>query len=231
MGQSRSTELLVGSGITYSARSTALQTNPAALAEGSGSELSVLGELDPDQLRGNLVGTSGSLGWGLGVQSYLDVANLFEAGFALNLGMTKFGASFLTNDEFDSVSSSVGVNFDLSSLRLSVIARGLDEDLNRVDVGLGWMGSNWRFEIAAKKPRPFDNSNLVFDVGFAVQAGKVGVGVGYDFSYILEEFREGDFHGSLKYQVTKNLGVEAHYRPWVYESGFFDWAAGVSFRF
>jgi hypothetical protein len=219
----------VTSGIAYTNPNQALFINPAALAEAQQTSLEGAWLLDPKILHASVAGSVSSVGLAAGVR-HKSGENIFEGGLGVNLGAPKFGLT-LRSSNGDSFDGDAGLLFDLSKLRIAVVARGLLHGLDRIDAALGIDLGQVSFEADLKKPLPFDSKIYLMNFGMAVNAKPFLVGVGSDLTYAFNDIQYGGLNASLAFGVSDNFFVEAFYWPFAQEWETSDWAFGLRYTF
>jgi hypothetical protein len=227
--------LALSSGIAFSAPSDAVFLNPANLADGSMSMLRGVWVVDSEVPMAHLTGSSTNAGFGMGYIKQADGGNFFEAGLGFNLNSTKLGFS-LNSTNGEDIDGDVGLNIDLAKTRLAIVAKGVSGQMDRLDFGIGFFDSQYRFEFDIKKPSPFDSAtdffdSFLFDFGFAVNAHPFTLSLGTDFSYANSEFSDFDFHAGLDIALGKSFSILALYRGWPQERGSSEWIAGLKYTF
>ena len=237
----KGTSRAVGSGIVYPAPSHALIQNASALPEAPRASVEGIyffQDVDSnDKFDGHasLVGSTGMVGLGVGWRQQLTV-NTYEAGFGAWLGKrVGLGATVRSTDIGENLDGDLALSIDFSKLRLAVVARSIDDEINRMDVGLGMTHGPVTVEFNAKKTDPFDFDvkNYLFDAGLAAHHDMFSFGIGYDFSYNGTDWVDGGLHAGVGLGLMQNrLIIEGFYRPMVQE-GFSnaDWNAGIKYNF
>ena len=227
--------LPISSGIVFSSPSDATFLNPAGLVDGSLENLRGFWRGDNEDAMIHLNGSSSSLGWGLGYVGPTNETHFVEGGLGFNLNKIKLGLGLESNN-FEGLDGNIGLNMDLSKVRLAFVGRGLSGQLDRLDFGLGFYGTKYRFEIDVKKPSPFLNTAdffdlLLFDIGLAVMADPLTIGFGTDTSLANGTLGDFNFHAGFDFMLGRRFSIQAHYRPWSGERGGDEWVAGARLVF
>lgn len=220
----------VGAGLAFPSAHQSLSVNSGALTESGNLSMQGLYGFDSQEPSVSLVGSKQSFGWGLGWRDS-GTANDFDAGFGLNLGGFLLGTTLYTTD-FNGINGDVSATIELSSLRFVAAFRGIDDGIDRVDLGLGFNFGQALFAVDVYKLLPWSaDSKYGFDLSLAYNAGKLGFGVGYDFTY-LDGIQNGDLHADLSLALTTNFALEGHYRLTPYHSSAISgWSAGARLVF
>lgn len=228
----------VGAGITYPASTQSVLVNPAALpdaafvsAEGMYRFIPNSGSF-PNNTFASVVGASGSIGLGADYSRTFD-RNTLEAGLGFQLPALSIG---LTGRSYngDGLDFDTAVTLDLQGLRLSGVARGWKNSLDRLDIGVGYALANAILAVDFKKTYPFNDSNKLFYMDFsaAVDAGLVTLGFGYDVAHSqIAGWYGGGFHAAISYMIVPLLYLQGYYRPLAQELSVDKWAAGVRYTF
>jgi len=227
----KSSALAVSTGVAFPSQTDAVLLNPAGLAEGAKGNFLGVYMFEQEAPLASIAATFGAAGVGANWVSYNDFGdNFFRFGLGAGLGMMKLGVAAITDDT-GSFDADVGAHFDLSKLRLSVVARTLSGGVDRIDVGLGFNSGNARIEFDVKKPSPFDSNVYLFDATLGIQAGKISASIGMDFDYAgsLDNF---GVHAGLDWMFTGQLAMNLAYRPSPQEIGGGDeYWAGIRYQF
>lgn len=228
---------ILGTGVVYTAPNQALFINPANLSDGMNTSLEAIWAFSGSQLHASVVGGVSSVGLGAGYRNgggnsavgSSNGGNIFEAGLAVNLGAPRFGLT-LRSYNGSGFDADLGFAFDLSKVRLGVVAEGVSGGLDRLSTGVGVMAGPARFEFDVRKPFPLNSNVFLFDFALAVDADPIAVQVGYEFSHS-DKFNNGGIHAGLAYMVTKNFLVQGYYDPFPQEALGGQWALGARYQF
>jgi hypothetical protein len=204
----------VGAGLSFPSSHQSINVNSSALAEADKMSLQGLWGFETEEPSVSLVGSQKSFGWGLGWKDR-GTSNIFDAGLGFDFGGFLLGTNFYTND-FDGVNGDVTATIDFSSFRIVTGFRGIDDGVQRFDLGVGFVVNSLLISLDMYKALPWGDSDVYgFDTSVAYNAGKVSFGVGYDFLYF-EGIQEGEIHGDMSVSVASNFAIEGHYRltPW-----------------
>ncbi len=218
--------LSVGTGVAYPTVNHSLFVNPTGLLDAGSMSLQGAYLLDSEEIHGSLVSGSGSFGLGAGVRT-VGSSHIDEFGLAAKLGNLGLGVTLRAVD-FEGFDGDAGATFGVSGARASVVVRGVDGGLDRIDFGIAKAFGQVVAEFDAKKP--WSGDAWFFDASIAVTSGKITAGVGYDFSYF-NGFREGDFHAGLSMEVARGVAAEFMYRPHFQEWAPGDWVLGARVTF
>lgn len=228
---SKGTSTPLSSGIAFSSPSDSVFLNPAGLVDGSIENFRGLWLGDTQEPMLHLTGSSRSLGWGLGYLRTSAGGNFTEGSVGFNLSNLKFGLGVYSTD-FDGLDGNIGLNMDLSKVRLAFVGRGISGRMDRLDFGLGFYGSTYRFEFDVKKPNPFDAVTdffdlLLLDAGLTLMADPLNFSFGLDTNLNSGTLGDLNFHAGIDFLIGKRMALQAHYRPWAAERGGNEWAAGI----
>lgn len=229
-GKSGSKDRPVGAGMAFPSVHQALEVNSSTLNETSKLSLQGLWGFDTEEPSVTLAGSEGKFGWGLGWKDRGTV-NVYDAGFGIDLGGFLIGTNLYSVD-FEGLNGDVTASFEFSNIRLVTAFRGIDDGVDRFDIGIGFAMNKALISIDMFKITPWDTSDRYdFDLSLAYDAGKIGVGVGYDF-YYLDGINGGDIHADLSLKLSNNFAAEGHYRLTPnHRSSISNWSAGIRLIF
>jgi hypothetical protein len=217
----------------YTAPNQALFINPANLADGMKTSVEGVYSFDPGQLHASIVGGVSGVGLGAGYRNSgsnnFSGNNTFEFGAAFNLGMPRLGITLRTSN-FSGLDGDLGFTFDLTKVRLGVVAEGVSGGLDRLSTGVGFKAGPANVEFDVRKPMPFNSNVFLFDFAISVDAKPLGLKVGYAFMHA-DRFSEGSIHAGVGYEVTGNFLVEGFYDPFPQEALGGRWALGARYQF
>jgi hypothetical protein len=219
----------VGSGLAYPTLNHSLLVNPTGLADAGNGSLQAGYRIDPKKGHLSFVSGGSAVGFGLGYRQE-GASSVEEFGFAGRLSLMTLGATLRTQ-EFEHLDADIGANFELGSVRVTAVGRGVDAGFDRVDVGLGFTTGTFSFGFDAKKPLGSGDKTWLFDAGLSAGDDKVSAGFGYTFSYDGQDIQGGDIHAGISLGVTQGLAAEAFYRPASQEWASGDWVVGLKARF
>lgn len=211
----------VGTGIVYPTLNHSLFVNPAALVDSPNISLQGAYLVDPENIHASVTHGAGVFGLGAGYRQ-AGSSSIEELGLALKANILNFGLT-ARSSEFENFNFDAGVTFDLGSLRIGSVLRGIDGGVDRYDIGLGFLVNEATVEFDAK----FNGDDAwLFDASLSLGT-KLAVGLGYTFAYINSEFIEGDLHAGVSVEVGKAVSLEAFYRPSPQEWATGDWVFGA----
>jgi hypothetical protein len=104
----------------------------------------------------------------------------------------------------------------------------VDAGIDRVDAGVGIKLDAATIEFNYKRRLPFSSGDYFYDAGIAANAGKVAVGLGYDFGSI-SGLSEGKIHADVAIALSGGIALIASYRPHAQEWTSTKWALGARF--
>ncbi len=204
----------VGSGLAYSTLNH-IFVNPAAVVDSPKVSLQGSYLLDPENIYASATFGMGTSGLGLSYLQNSNGSDSVQGAAAFRLNTLSIGTTVYSNVDFDNIDADISGTFDLSKFRLTIIGRGVNLGLDRLDVGVGIV--NGPLTIGLDVKIPWDSGqrfeNYLFDAGFAYSQNKFSLGAGYTFSYVSDVFDGGNFHAGASIVVGTGVALEAFYKP------------------
>lgn len=212
-----------GAGLAYSTMNHSLFVNPAVLVDSPKTSIQGSYLLDPEQIHGSATFGMGNLGAGFGYRQAGTDSEVIEAGIAFRANALSIGTTIKSDFDFDAMDADIAANFELSKMRLAVIARNVNLGMSRLDFGIGILNGPLTIGLDSKvlwiDGRKF--KDYLFDASVAYSMNKLHLSAGYTFTYLASTFTGGDVHAGLSFDVTKSIALEGFYKPQEQE-----WAAG-----
>lgn len=217
----------LGSGYAYTARHTAIYTNPAGLVSGD-SPYSLYGVygFDSKDITGTLSTTAGMVGLGGGFVYDNGGTNIITGGAAFALSKLAIGFSMNKVGSGDP-SFNGGMTLDLSALRVAAVVRNLN-NISSVAAAAGIVSGPLRLEADIDHAWPLSSKTSTIVAGLVYNGRPMSISLNYRKLYENGRWSEGTFGAGIEFDLDNELALQGEYNPTIDSSKYI---AGVRMKF
>jgi hypothetical protein len=223
-------ERTVGVGLGFASPDFALDANPAALGDVVSTSLSALYFPSPNRVMPSARLKLGAFALGASFLKDLELGQSVNVGTSVSISRLSLGASVRNLATGGPAQLDLGLNYSLSVLRFTILARQVESQVTELDVGVSGRSGLLILALDIKKPAPLMSGDFLVDGAFGLLFGRLELSGG--LAYVRGAgTASGTVHGDLAWKITPEFLVQAFYNPISQESSPGSLGAGLKIQF